>query len=125
MTFLSLLSDALLLTATLGLAIYCRSLTRRLRAFHDVENGLGGTISSLSSQVDQLKAALDAAARIGDTRGAEIDAACARADDRIGRLELLLAAAEDSEALDERPSHVEEAAVTFRPARGRAMGAGR
>lgn len=119
MTILSLFSDILLLAGTIGLAVYCRVLTGRLKAFNDIDSGLGGTIAELSRQVDEVRIALEAAMRTGESRGAEIDAACERADDRIGQLEMLVAAAEDVTAGD-ATLVPEEAAVTFRPTRHRA-----
>ncbi len=102
MQILGLFSDFLLLGATAGIALWCRVLARRLRAFDDADTGLGGTIAALSRQVAALEASLAAAAREAQTRAAALDAGVGRADDRIGRMEMLLTSLErlEEEAAD-------------------------
>ena len=102
MQILGLFSDLLLLCATAGMAFWCRLLTRRLRAFNDVDNGVGGSIAALTFQVDDLKASIVSSTRIIGERATQLDAASARADDRIGRMEMLLGSLEalEEEAAD-------------------------
>ncbi|MEM8824129.1 MAG: hypothetical protein AAGF30_11005 [Pseudomonadota bacterium] len=95
MTLVPLLSDVLLLLATLALAAYCWRLAQRLKAFNDVDSGLGGSIATLSLQVDELKNTLEKAMADSDAAGAALDQATDRANDSIGHLEMLIAAAED------------------------------
>lgn len=98
MQILGLISDLLLLAATLGMAVWCQVLTKRLKAFDSLDTGLGDTIESLSLQVDDLKASLAATTERTDDRDARLRAVNTAADDRIGRMEMLLASLEDLEA---------------------------
>lgn len=123
MQILGLISDVLLLAATCGMAIWCRMLSKRLRSFNDLDTGLGGTIATLTLQVDDLKASLAQATVQTIDRGASLDAATAQADDRIGRMEMLLASLDDLEAeaadrlLDTQPHDHAEAVPSFRASR--------
>lgn len=97
MQILSLLSDILLIAATVGLAVWCRLLSNRLRAFNAADAGTEETIAALARRVDDLRTSI-AAARIDTTgRDARIAELNAGADDRIGRMEMLLASLEDLE----------------------------
>ena len=130
MQILTLLSDILLIAATLGLAIWCRALSRRLKAFNDLDTGLGGTIAALSLQVDELKESLAKATEQTANREAILDEANARADDRIGRMEMLLASLEDIEdettarMMDAERTNVVDAMPSFRASRSSNSGAG-
>ncbi|SDY44799.1 hypothetical protein SAMN05444004_101466 [Jannaschia faecimaris] len=97
MQTLGFISDVLLLAATCGMALWCRTLARRLRAFNDLDAGHGGSIATLTLQVDDLKESITAATEQTDDRSALLKAANAQADDRIGRMEMLLASLEDLE----------------------------
>ena len=99
MQILTFISDVLLVAATLGMALWCRILCQRLKAFNDIDTGLGGTIAALSLQVDDLKASIASAAASaqGNDRARILSAATDKADDRIGRMEMLLASLEDLE----------------------------
>lgn len=99
MQILTFISDVLLVAATLGMALWCRILSQRLKAFNDIDTGLGGTIAALSLQVDDLKASIASAAASaqGNDRSRILSAATEKADDRIGRMEMLLASLEDLE----------------------------
>ncbi|MGB3689097.1 MAG: hypothetical protein WBA02_07340 [Jannaschia helgolandensis] len=101
MQIFTFISDVLLVAATLGMALWCRILSQRLKAFNDIDTGLGGTIAALSLQVDDLKASIASAAASasaqGDDRARILSAATEKADDRIGRMEMLLASLEDLE----------------------------
>ncbi|CTQ49088.1 hypothetical protein JDO7802_01098 [Jannaschia donghaensis] len=79
------------------MALWCRVLTKRLRAFNDVDSGLGGTIATLTKQVDDLKASIDTATECARDRADLLEQGNARADDRIGRMEMLLVSLEDLE----------------------------
>lgn len=98
MQILSLISDVLLLAATCGMALWCRVLTKRLKAFNDLDTGLGGTIAALKRQVDDLQTSLATATDNTRDRNVALDEVNARADDRIGRMEMLLTSLEDLEA---------------------------
>ncbi|SFJ42216.1 hypothetical protein [Jannaschia pohangensis] len=97
MPYLTLLSDLIFVAATVGMALWCRVLTKRLRAFNDLEKGLSGTIAAMSTQVDDLKASISAATAYRDDRLERLEAANSSADDRIGRMEMLMASLEELE----------------------------
>lgn len=133
MQILSLLSDILLLGATAGIALWCRLLARRLRAFNDLDSGLGGTIAALARQVDDLRSTIVDATRETEDGTARLEAALERADDRIGRMEMLLASLEtlEEDAADRllhdthpsiHPSQPEETQPSFRASRGHMPG---
>jgi hypothetical protein len=52
------LMQAVLLTACLGLGVFCLMLTRRLRKLNDLESGLGGAIAIMAAEVDRLEKAI-------------------------------------------------------------------
>ncbi|MEM7487491.1 MAG: hypothetical protein AAF390_00040 [Pseudomonadota bacterium] len=123
MTLVPLLSDLLLLLATVALAAYCWRLAKRLQSFNDVDSGLGGAIAALSLQVDDLKATLKTAMDESESAGTALDMATDRANDSIGRLEMLIAAAEDvAPSPSETPPPAEDV-VQFRARRGEPGGA--
>ncbi|MEM7517298.1 MAG: hypothetical protein AAF368_10295 [Planctomycetota bacterium] len=95
MTLIPLISDLLLLLATTALAAYSWRLAQRLKAFNDVDSSLGSAIATLSIQVDELKVTLEAATKDSDSTVTGLEMATDRANDSIGRLEMLIAAAED------------------------------
>lgn len=51
-------ADLLLILASLGAALFCLILSRRLSRLSSIDNGLGGAIALLSAQVDEMKTAL-------------------------------------------------------------------
>ncbi|WP_371156238.1 hypothetical protein [Jannaschia sp. 2305UL9-9] len=109
MNILSLLSDILLVVATLGLAGYCWALSRRLRKFDTIDSNEERRINDLSEQIDDLTASLAAAREEKDDRAERLRAEIEAADDRIGRLEVLLAGLEDIEAdVADRMDRIEE-----------------
>lgn len=141
MTLLPLISDIFLIVATVGVALHVHLTMRRMRAVNEVDPGLGGAVSALSTQVDSLRGSLDGALADARSRADTLETALARADDKIGRLEMLIATAEDLEASaydaardepterDDQaerdailadllgPERAPEAALSFRPAR--------
>ncbi|KGJ06276.1 hypothetical protein SAMN04487972_1044 [Paracoccus halophilus] len=47
--------QTLLITFTVGLAFFCFALARRLRMLNDLENGLGGAIAVMTSEISRLE----------------------------------------------------------------------
>ncbi len=47
---MELIADILLVAGALGAGLYCFVLSRRLRKFTDLEQGVGGAVAVLSSQ---------------------------------------------------------------------------
>jgi len=92
---MSLLADALLLSAAIAAAIYCRMLAGRLKALGDSGRGLGGAIKALDQQVEAIRAALDEAKAQRSPTEIRIAKLCQRADQAAERLEILLAGLHD------------------------------
>jgi hypothetical protein len=92
---LGLLTDGLLLAATLFAGTYCWVLARRVDALKDLDRGLGGAIVQLTRQIELARATLDEAR--ASTRDGRQDLAqlSARAETAAGHLRLLLAAVND------------------------------
>lgn len=88
---MELIADGLLLAGTTAAAFYCYILARRVRGLTDLDAGLGGAITALSRQVDDMKSSVDGAKRATGASAKELIAMTARAEIAAGRLELLLA----------------------------------
>ena len=58
---MQLIADLLAGLGALGAAVYCLVLSRRLKRFNQLENGMGGAIAVLSAQVDDMTKALNRA----------------------------------------------------------------
>lgn len=108
---MSLISDGLLLVAAFSAAFYCRVLATRLRRLGDTDKGLGGAISALTIQVDEMKAALSLVANAAEKRTSEMLDLTSRADRAARRLELLLAALHDEQ---EGKKPLSQAATTLK-----------
>lgn len=96
------LLQAGLLLASIGLAIFCLTLARRLRKLNDLESGLGGAIAVMAAEVDRLEQAI---------RGAR-----AEASDASEKLSEEIKAARHERALWDLRQKIAEAAL--RPAKG-------
>lgn len=92
---MSLIADILLAAGALGATFYCLVLSRRLRRFSDLENGVGGAIAALSAQVEDMTKALGAAQESAVGSTARLETLTGRAEDVAGRLELLVASMHD------------------------------
>lgn len=88
---MDLIANGLLLAGTLAAVFYCYILARRVKGLTDLDAGLGGAITTLSTQVDEMKASFDAAKQVSGASSKELVAMTARAEIAAGRLELLLA----------------------------------
>jgi hypothetical protein len=101
---MELVSNILLLAGTLGAAVYCIVLSRRLRRFTDLETGVGGAIAVLSAQVDDMTKTLERA-RVSAAESADsLDQLTGRAEGVARRLELLVAAMHDIEPTQTKPA---------------------
>ena len=104
---MGLISDILLLAGTLGAALYCFVLSRRLARFNDLEKGVGGAVAVLSVQVDEMTRALETAQRDSTASVQRIETLTRRAEEAGSRLELLMASMHDiSDAPAGRPARV-------------------
>lgn len=85
------IADGLLLIGTLTAVFYCYVLSKRIKSLSNLDSGLGGAITALSTQVEEMKVSFDAAKKISGSSVEEMKATTARAEIAAGRLELLLA----------------------------------
>ncbi len=99
------LSNLLLTAASLGAALYCLVLSRRLKALASLEGGMGNAIAVLSAQVDDLARTLKAAQETATRTGGRLDDQTGRAEAAARKLELLVASLHDlpEEAAAPRP----------------------
>ena len=125
---LSFLSDILLLGATAGMAFWCRALRMRLKAVDGIDARLEDRLTALGDKLRSLEEVATAAETSTDDHEARVKAVNADADDRIGRIEMLLASLEEIEEesadrLLQEPGHEEvDAMPSFRAARPAAFG---
>ena len=92
---MELIADILLVAGALGAGLYCFVLARRLKRFTDLEQGVGGAVSVLSAQADELKTSLDSARAASDQSGAALQELTQRAEAVAQRLELMMASMHD------------------------------
>lgn len=88
-------ADILMIAASVGAAIYCLVLSRRLSRLTGFDSGIGGAIAVLSVQVDEMKGALAAAKSGSEGAGAELRDLVAQAREISAELELMIAACHD------------------------------
>jgi hypothetical protein len=89
------IADILLGAGALGVAVYCHVLSRRLSAFSQLENGIGGAVAVLSVQVDDMTRALAHARAAAQESTQSLAGMTERAEAAAARLELLLATMHD------------------------------
>lgn len=94
---MELFANLILAAGAIGAGLYCYVLSRRLRDFAKLDQGMGDAISQLSRQVDQLNASLRDAKSTAERANRTVSAQTARAEDAAHRLELLLASMHDLE----------------------------
>ena len=93
---MELIADGLLILAATVASLYCLVLSRRLRRLNRLDDGLGGAIASLSSQVDEMRNALSEAKQATERSKRDLEVRTKRAEQAAGRLEVLLAAVQES-----------------------------
>ncbi len=92
---MEMIADILLGAGALGVAAYCHVLARRLRAFNQLENGIGGAVAVLSAQVDDLTRTLAKARAAAQDSSASLTEKTERAEKAAAKLELMLATLHD------------------------------
>ncbi|MGB3177424.1 MAG: hypothetical protein WBC68_13890 [Albidovulum sp.] len=92
---MELISDIFLGAGAVGAGIYCLVLSRRLKAFNQLENGMGGAIAVLSAQVDDMTKVLDSAQVTAGASAANLREMTERAEAAAAKLELMLATLHD------------------------------
>ncbi len=114
---LTLLADLLLMAAAFGAASYCYVLSRRLTRLSSFDKGLGGAIAVLSAQVDEMKAALEAAQTGSEGAVRQLQKMTEDARTLASDLEMMIAACHDLSskpaATDEGPEIPEPAPVSM------------
>lgn len=95
MTLVTHAADLLMIAASLGAALYCLILSRRLSRLTSFDTGIGGAIAVLSAQVDEMKSALTEAKAGSDGAGQQLQALVGQAQEISGELELMIAACHD------------------------------
>lgn len=89
------LSDVLLACAAIAAGGYCLVLSKRLKNFNNLENGMGGAIAVLSAQIDDLTKMLAQAEKSAKLSAEQLLALTDRSESGAARLELLLASLHD------------------------------
>lgn len=92
---MELVADILLGAGAIGAGLYCLVLSRRLKAFNQLETGMGGAIAVLSAQVDDLTRALESARTTASESGRKLADMTGRAEEAARKLEPMLAALHD------------------------------
>ncbi|WP_298568107.1 hypothetical protein [uncultured Aliiroseovarius sp.] len=98
---MDILADILLGLGALGAAVYCLVLSRRLRRFNNLQNGMGGAVAVLSAQVDDMTKTLDKARLAAGESAAVLGDLTERAESSARNLELMMA------SLHDIPDHTE------------------
>ena len=122
-------SDILMATAALAAAIYCMILARRITRLSRLDEGVGGAIASLSTQVDEMQALLNETRKSTEKSRADLAATTEQAQSIAHELELLIAACHDVETrpkspIDKTPPEMIEAAAPVVRPDTQARGAG-
>lgn len=92
---MDLIADILLILSACAAAAYCVVLSKRLRRFTNLEKGVGGAITALSSQVDGMTKTLENAQISAVASAQSLDNLTTRAESAARRLELLVASLHD------------------------------
>lgn len=114
-------SDILLAVGALGAGIYCFVLSRRLRRFNNLENGVGGAVAVLSAQVDDMTKTLEKARKAAMQSSVSLTDLTDRAESAARKLELMMASLHDlpdapatrERTMDETWRDAEEAGPRF------------
>ncbi len=92
---MELIADILLAAGAFGAGLYCFVLARRLKRFTNLEQGVGGAVAVLSSQVEELRKSLESARTAADRSGMALEELTQRGESVAQRLELMMASMHD------------------------------
>ncbi|WP_371168277.1 hypothetical protein [Aliiroseovarius sp. 2305UL8-7] len=92
---MDILADIMLGVGAIGAAIYCMVLSRRLRRFNNLQNGMGGAVAVLSAQVDDMTKMLDNAQDAAGQSATILTDLTERAEASAQKLELMMASLHD------------------------------
>ena len=109
---MDLIADTLLAAGALGAAIYCIVLSRRLKRFNNLQNGMGGAVAVLSAQVDDMTKTLIKAQSAAGKSAEQLGDLTQRAEAASRKLELMMASLHD---LPEEAAPTHEAAAPREP----------
>lgn len=98
---LDMIADTLLVAGAAGAAIYCLVLSRRLKKFNNLQDGMGGAVAVLSAQVDDMTRTMEKARKAAGNSSRELTDLTERAEDVSRKLELMLASMHDLSELSE------------------------
>lgn len=101
---LDMIADTLLAAGAMGAAIYCLVLSRRLKKFNNLQDGMGGAVAVLSAQVDDMTKTLEKARKAAGRSSRELTDLTERAEDVSRKLELMLASMHDLPDVAQQPT---------------------
>ncbi|WP_238547876.1 hypothetical protein [Meridianimarinicoccus roseus] len=87
---MALVADILLIAGALGAGFYCFVLSRKLSHFKNLETGVGGAITALSAQVEEMTAALEKARADAQSSTTSLDESSQRAELAAAELRQLM-----------------------------------
>lgn len=113
---MNLIADILLVIGALGAGFYCLILAKKINRLNDLENGVGGAVAVLSTQVDDLNKSLKTAQTTSAGSNQALTELTNRAESVSARLELLMASLHDVPDQNSVPdTPTEEPQATSRP----------
>lgn len=92
---MDLIADIILGLGAFGTALYCLILSRRLKRFNNLQDGMGGAVAVLSAQVDDMTKTLDQAQSAAGQSAAVLTELTERAEMSARKLELMMASLHD------------------------------
>lgn len=92
---MNLIADIILGLGAFGTALYCLILSRRLKRFNNLQDGMGGAVAVLSAQVDDMTKSLDQAQTAAGKSAAVLTELTERAEMSARKLELMMASLHD------------------------------
>ena len=101
---MNFIADVLLISATLAAGFFCIILSKRLSRLNDLEKGVGGAVSVLSVQVDDLKKALIATQASAEHSNSSLVEITQRAEGVARSLELMMASMHDLPTKPQEPT---------------------
>ena len=101
---MNFIADVLLISGTLAAGVFCIILSKRLSRLNDLEKGVGGAVSVLSVQVDDLKKAMTATQTSAEHSNTSLIEITERAESVARSLELMMASMHDLPAKSQKPA---------------------
>ncbi|MCK0141753.1 hypothetical protein [Aliiroseovarius sp. F20344] len=89
------IADIILGLGAFGAGIYCLILSRRLKRFNNLQDGMGGAVAVLSAQVDDMTKSLNQAQSAAGHSASVLTELTERAEVSARKLELMMASLHD------------------------------